>query len=488
MSYERFSARVQIADPMLPFDTPRINDAADTISLVPDSIFDLSSEPVDSQMATPMHNLSDAGDPSDMAPTNLHADVAVGIAHADISAVSLAVAMPSIASRPSREIRDQRNGSMDLAMQQEPPTMFAGGFAPDVPLAVDPASLTPGIVAEVQLDFATFAPLARGPAGFREPLSHPVDQVVASTNDSDAVLSVESTVPPAKIRSPNPSGTYDAGPSADQVAAVGTSVSASSGMANPPAINMVLYDGPISNSIEGGFITLSDTLTNVPPIRTSPTPSVEFYGGGDADPGQTSWFADILPNPRKPADVGGRSVDYGSRGNRVADIPSHPASPISLLVVAAEGGGIEFAIAPQSLTAAGDDLQFVAEPGESTADQQFCDIRPESGVGLFCDIEVSVASSSPIGAAASAVNYYLDPASRMVDSGLSERKAGYSAEVPPLIIKPSKATTAGPSDPLPLLLGSAILVSAGGLRLEEEAFQRERRLRGIRDYLQSSRR
>ena len=70
-----------------------------------------------------------------------------------------------------------------------------------------------------------------------------------------------------------------------------------------------------------------------------------------------------------------------------------------------EGGSIELAIAAPSPVADGDGS---LPAGQSTADaaQQLSEIRPESGVGLFCDIEVSVAPTLPmVGSAAAATAF-----------------------------------------------------------------------------------
>ena len=69
--------------------------------------------------------------------------------------------------------------------------------------------------------------------------------------------------------------------------------------------------------------------------------------------------------------------------------------------------------------------------------------------------------------------------------GIHGRKANVATEFAPPLTRSSQATMAGLADRLPLLLGATVLVSQGGLRLEEKFSQRQRRLRSSNDLRQS---
>ena len=133
-----------------------------------------------------------------------------------------------------------------------------------------------------------------------------------------------------------------------------------------------------------------------------------------------------------------------------------------------EGGSIELAIAAPSPAAAGDDSLPAGESAAGNAAQQLSEIRPESGVGLFCDIEVAVAPTLPMGGSASAAIPYPNAGSLVAGTGIREVEGQRSDGARAAVNQMVAANLAGLADHLPLLLGVTVLVSRGGLRLEEK--------------------
>ena len=201
---------------------------------------------------------------------------------------------------------------------------------------------------------------------------------------------------------------------------------------------------------------------------------------------QRNWLTDLLPGMLKPADSArGNSKTALSDESRAAEVSSRPAAVIlQPAAESEEGGSIELAIAAPSTAMAGDNS---LPSGESTVDevQQLSEIRPESGVGLFCDIEVAIAPTLPMGGSVSTATTYHHAASLVTDMGSYRGKANAATEFVPPRSKSSLPTLAGLADSLPLLLGVTVLVSRGGLRLEEEVSEGERRFFCIENLRQS---
>ena len=185
----------------------------------------------------------------------------------------------------------------------------------------------------------------------------------------------------------------------------------------------------------------------------------------------------------KPADFAGHGNSQAARSgeNRGADVDLRPA-PVILQPVAAsqDGGSSELAMGAPSPATASDDSVPVEELAAGNAAQQLSEIRPESGVGLFCDIEVS-APSLPIGGSVSAAIPSGDVGFSPAAAGIREGKSSATTELVPSFIAWWQAGRAGVADHLPLLLGVTVLVCQGGFRLEEKIPPRERRVRWRED-------
>jgi hypothetical protein len=261
----------------------------------------------------------------------------------------------------------------------------------------------------------------------------------------------------------------------------------SNGVVNPPATSIAFSDTATSNSLEGGFITIDETSTVTPPLGTAASYNTGFQGVAGAELDRGNWLTAGLPNTRKPADFAGGSANQAARAGAklAADSFLRPA-PVILQPIAdsEEGGSIELAIGAPSPVTDGDGSLLAGQSTEDAA-QHLSEIRPESGVGLFCDIEVSVAPTLPMVGSAAAATAYQNRASYVAGMGIHGRKANVATEFAPPLTRSSQASMAGLADRLPLLLGATVLVSQGGLRLEEKFSQRQRRLRSSNDLRQS---
>jgi hypothetical protein len=206
--------------------------------------------------------------------------------------------------------------------------------------------------------------------------------------------------------------------------------------------------------------------------------NARYQGADGVDLNSGSRLTESLTNLCNPADFGSRGEK--ARSDQGMDVEgSPPFAPVILQQVAKvqDGGGIELAIVAPGPAAASGDSRLGEESSLGDAAQRLSDIRPESGVGLFCDIEVAVAPSMPISTDLTSTTPHQDDGSLVVH----QRKA--RAELPSTEL--SQSTTAGLAGHLPLILCATVLVSRGALHLEEKVSRRDRRLQCIQDLRQS---
>jgi len=260
-------------------------------------------------------------------------------------------------------------------------------------------------------------------------------------------------------------------------------------MASPPATTPAGVDATASNSTEGGFITLpDDTVASISRLGDTSSSISTLNGVRDAELAQADLLTGILLAPRTTADASSRSSTAArSTGNFVADLSSQPtAQPLEQPTPdAEEGGSIELAFNVPSLGGVDNGAPVTGPSTASDTAQQLSEIRTESGVGLFCDIEVATARPSPSDGSPSVAIPDRNSRPKDADMEVIGSKADAAAKPVPPALKVSRVTTSGLTDNLPILLGAAILVSRGGLRLEETVAQRERRLYCVEDLLRS---
>ncbi len=364
---------------------------------------------------------------------------------------------------------------------------FSAEAAMDAPPPYGPADLI-NVVIEYQPVIESL-PMGRGPAGFRAAPSRTVDEMVPAIVDNYVSPSVEPSMPPVSPAPPAApvkahaadvlavSDTNEVGNQA--FAALETSPSPSGGATNPPATNSAFLNIATTNSQEDGLITL-DVPATMPRLGSAPSYNTYNTGfpaaaGGELDRGL--WLTDVQPNTHTTADSARSSGKAAPAGeNPAIDVSSRPAAAtVQSAAGAEEGGGIELAIAAPSSVAAGDDSLPAGEATVANVAQQLAEMRPESGVGLFCDIEVATTPTLPGGGSASNADYP-NAESWVAGTGIRGGKANLAPESVLASTRSLQPTMAGLADHLPLLLGVAVLVSRGGLRLEENVSERDRRL------------
>ena len=489
LPYEQSAAEGRFGDRTPAHDFHSTDDPTNTTPLLLGSTFDALQGLADPGSLPAIQNLPDTSQAVNLDPTQWHGDKAATEVAIDVSLVlpSLEVSQNSLPL--SRDVADDRSVPTTPMIPDLSPSQLSGQVAPDAPAAFDPAELVLGM-SEAQF-VIEISPLIHGPAGFRGPLGRTIDPAIQSVIGNDVSPSVESSVSatsPALLASTVKGSTADMLAAADTskfgdqaFAALETSLAASSGVAISPAFNAAFSSMASSNSLEDGFITL-DASTTTPRLGDGSSYNTGFNGVEGAVVDRGIWLTDALPGTRYPADSAGGSSKAVPSGEWVAAKVARPAALILQPVAEVkQGGSIELAI---GAPASADDLQPAGESIVGDASQQLAEIRPESGVGLFCDIEVAVAPTSPMGGSA-AIFQNTDPFLGGVGIPAGKAKTATEFASPPT--KWPQLTMAGLAENLPLLLGVTVLVSRGGLRLEESNSQRERRLCSMEDLWRSSR-
>jgi hypothetical protein len=337
-----------------------------------------------------------------------------------------------------------------------------------------------GIEIGIDFQFANHAPFAGRPSSRGDDLSSPPPQNSAS-------LPSDYSPVPLKPQNTDASLSSDAIPVDLAAAAVEPSLSPVRSGVNSPAALASYSNSLTSNLTEGGFIPLEDGSANSPlpgySVASSSAASSSGVAGLDGTQlDGSSWLSDIQPNVRKPADSGGSRMAARANDYNVLS-PYAPVAAQSPSGVE-DRGGIELAIADPSPAASDDSPGGQDHFGDQRA-QKDSDIRVESDLGLFCDIEIADAPSSLPQSAASAASHPQSsiPAATPADSaaaGNHGRKSSAGNEFEPRLTKTSQPILAGLEGQLPVILVFSVLVSRGGLRLEEKDPQRERRLQTVR--------
>jgi hypothetical protein len=484
-SYEAPAAGGRISDLAPMHDFHRTGDATNNISLLPSTAPAAPGGLADAGSAVPIQELPVTSDVVRLAAAEIESGGVTLIGTIDAGSVAPGLDMPRHGWLPSHGMAGDWGESMTFTTRPPQASRLPGEFAPDALPPFDPAA-SPHDLNDMQI-IVEMSPVNRGQIVFRGPQNLPADQVVPASAESDAAPGIESPPSPVKGRTADVPVAYDPGRTGDQaLAAVPTSLPTANGVANRPAINAAFADSAASNSMEGGLIALDDTSAPIASPGNAPLVSTGIQGAGGAELDRSNWLTDILPNPRRPVQTDNSSNKSArSAQNLAAEVFLRPAPAISQPVAdVEEGGSIELAMVEPTPAASDGGSQLGGESSTGNAAQQLSDIRPESGVGLFCDIEVDIAPALPVGGSESAATAYPNAALLVADTGIHRLEAGAATETMPALTKVSQPTLAGLADDLPLLLGIAILVSHGGLRLEEKVPERERRLRCIENLRQ----
>jgi hypothetical protein len=537
LSYEQSAAGGQSNIPLRLADFPRSDDLANAALLSPDVLLGVSNQPGASGSAAQLQpatggqssiplRLADFPRSDDLANAALLSpDVLLGVSNqlgASDSGTLLQPAAGGQSSVPMRladfprsddpasdtslstdvpfSVSNQLDNSDNGAPLQDQPVVshgvmatnlapysvvvteyFANRMAPQPRFASD-LQFTPDFLAPAVDPTMGLSPMmdalsiGRGPAGFRASPGQPVDVVIGN----DVSPAMPSSAPSAKSHGSDVPSINDASRTGTQVfAAEVTSPPTSGGTTNLLAANILLVDATAANSL-GEFISFDDATVATPQLGILPATNAGFKGVDNAELDQGNWLGDILPRPRGAAGVVSPAGDSARSAKNLAATDTFEAAPLIYQPIgdADEGGSIELAIAAPSPGAAGD----VPPAGESAADsaaRQLSETRSESNVWLFCDVEVAVAPALKTDDSPLAAVPGQSAGSGVAATAIPSWKANAATKpLSPLHAWP-QVTLAGLAENLPLLLGVTVLVSRGGLRLEEKLSERERRLRNM---------
>lgn len=500
----------RISDPMLGHDFHPVSDPVGEISLLSGSTLDVATGFADSGSVAPLQNLSESSPVVTFDSTKWQGGGAASIDRINAGSVAPSLETSNSSLLSPDGMADGQNVFTTLANHDPMPPRFASDVAAYAMPAFGTVMLSHG-TNEVQPDSDALPP-SRAPADFHGALVRGADPAATPTDaagDNNGLLGMESLTPlvtfappvafappvtlvaspvtlasPTTLTSPVKGRVSDALPASDtnslgvqEFPTAQTSLPAPNGVANPLATNLAVSDTGTSVSMEDGFITLGDAAAVTPQLGTAPSYDVGFQGVGIAELKQGTWLSNLLPNTSKPADSAGGTDKATRSGEKfTAEISSRPGTVIlQPAVESEEGGSVELVICAPSTATAGDN-SLPAGASTAGAAEQLSEIRPESGVGLFCDIDVAMAPTLPMGDAVSTATTYQNAGSLAAGTGSHGWNANAVTEFVPPRTKSWQPALAGLADSLPLLLGATILVSRGGIRLEEEVSERERRL------------
>ncbi len=476
----------QLDDRTPRYDLQRSVDATNAVSLLPDSAIVTQHGLADSGGAVPIEIVPETNHVIALYPSNSAAGTEASSGDAADSTL-LSPEMPHSGWSAAHGLAGRRE-SVDLtdpnssALTLQP--ILAAGNAPDDASAANPAGSI-YMVFDFQPNFEMAFMGYRGSEGFRWPLYHGYDQAVEANVVNEVSLSLEAAATPlepppppvARIHGPDTSGANDSSRIADQaIAAPEGSASAPNGSTSPlvtsAAVSNSTFADTASNFLESGFIALDDSSPATLQPGIAPPLGKGFKALESNGPDWDGWLSDILPGPGRPAEAVNRGRQNNLAGrNPVGDAASRMPT-VNLPVVMAEDGGIELAMDAPSATEAGGDP---GQPIDRGAAQPMSDIRPESDVGLFCDIEVAAMPAIPTGNSVSAGTAHQNSGSWLVGTGFRGGNFETTMESVPPLNKRALRTLSGLTDQLPLLFAVTVFISGGGLRLEEESSQQNRR-------------
>jgi hypothetical protein len=270
-------------------------------------------------------------------------------------------------------------------------------------------------------------------------------------------------------RMTDPLITYETSPSASSVSAE-NSLSGSANTA--PGVGLEgEADVSATRAIEGGFVVID---AGTPAATRSPadgdtTSSVEF---GDADNGL---LTDMATGGHK---VSGKAASDRTSSGKLRILDAYAAMRPRVVsqpsMEAAQGGAIDLADAAP--------LDISSDSGDSNdgnAAHGATDIRSESGVALFCDMEVAV--GSPTGDDAPT------PEVPVRDANLPAATQGQRVEqnVKPTEesvhrVDPKQRVSMGMTDAAPILIGAVMIMLSNGVQLEPAEREPKRRFLGFK--------
>ncbi len=231
-------------------------------------------------------------------------------------------------------------------------------------------------------------------------------------------------------------------------------------------------DASAARSAEGGFLALDEgTLTVAQLAANGNDPSRADLG----NIGNGSLTIDIASGSHKVSEqVAGNGVSSGKSLVADAYAPGRAHAIAQLSLDATEGGAIDLTDAAQAGAASesADAIDGKAAPANT-------DIGSESGVAVFCDMEVAVGAPTSDELPAFAVpigRTRLPAAAQDQPVGKDIKPAQESAQR----IDPRQRASTGLSDTSSLIAGAAMLVLSRGVELEPAEREPKRRFPGVK--------
>jgi hypothetical protein len=226
---------------------------------------------------------------------------------------------------------------------------------------------------------------------------------------------------------------------------------------------------------EGGFVSVDDAL-NVPRLGIHLGQSADLGGmtadsvGQNSDRGRRTTVSALGTQMNS-------NLSYLSLSPSNADLAAVPASARIMLQAGDgndEGGEIELAVdAPSSMSLA--DEPQLAQASDGQDSRSSIDLRPASGVAMYCDVEVAVADGGPSGATGNGAMIMNWPTSHSATSAAKATMGVPTAtDATDRRGSPSSMDLSGK---LPIIGSFAIFAVTGGIRLEEKTAAREKRIR-----------
>jgi hypothetical protein len=383
------------------------------------------------------------------------------------------VSTPTIGDAQSAlaESFGQTEITSDALREPAPDLQLAGGFAPDFPAMVDNTGM-PGVpnpgVSDIEIMQANRGTMAARPA-----FSRASDPMTTTSQDIEAAPTDSMSLSPARQHTADASAVSDAMRQGELTSpTLGTVLPTPSGSTNSATSLASFEDPAFSSPLDGGFVALDDAFAGTPLPANTAADSRSSRGVDSVAIDQNHWTTDILSGPQNPP---GTVVKSSILRGTLAETGSSWSAPQSLTgAVAGDGGGIELAMVDQAPMAGGGS-QRPEIPAHNTSPQN-SDIRPESDVGLFCDIEVAAAPTFPAGSYNSVEILDSDGVSAVAPVDVQNWKSSAASELQPQLSKGFQPTLAGLAAQLPLIVGVVVFVSRGGLRLEENGRRPERNL------------
>jgi hypothetical protein len=351
----------------------------------------------------------------------------------------------------------------------------------------DPGLAPPSSISDVQPALATLPPSPVPPGSSSTGPVSAISQLPASATSSSDSNEVSPSLGSSSASAKGYLTATSVATTGNQTSmAEGDLLPSSNGTANSPATGGVFSTATISSAAEGGFITLDDAPANKSQLTSGSLHTMAAQGVGSDEVAGT-WLTSVLPSALMPADStrqGSKTVP--SSDGYAATVASRTVVDLRPLGEANEGGSIELTIAMPNAAVPDNERLPIPETSADTT-LQLAEIRSESGAGLFCDIEVSVAPALSADGSPTAAIFYRDAGPSVVGATVHGPKADAVKEPARPKIDSAQGTRAGLTDNLPWILGAAVLASHHGSWLEERVPQRERRLHSIEDMRRTSR-